>query len=90
MRVAWEGDFEGLHSLAMVNRALCRSLLERGHDLGLLQDAAGPAVGMGPSVPLDPRLAARLGRGPRGGRRRCTCGTDGRRGSSPLRTGAGC
>ena len=67
VRVAWEGDFEGLHSLAMVNRALCRSLLERGHDLGLLQDAAGPAVGIGPSVPLDPRLAARLGRGPRGG-----------------------
>jgi hypothetical protein len=42
--VAWEGDFRGLHSLELVNRALCRELLERGHDLRLVQDGAGPAV----------------------------------------------
>jgi len=28
VRVAWEGDFEELHSLALVNRATCRGLLE--------------------------------------------------------------
>jgi hypothetical protein len=30
--VAWEGDFEALHSLAIVNRAMCRGLIDRGHD----------------------------------------------------------
>jgi glycosyltransferase involved in cell wall biosynthesis/tetratricopeptide (TPR) repeat protein len=65
--MAWEGDFEGLHSLALVNRALCRGLLDRGHDLGLMQDATGPAVGMPRARPLDPQLAARLGHAPEGG-----------------------
>jgi glycosyltransferase involved in cell wall biosynthesis len=31
--VAWEGEFEELHSLALVNRAVCRELVCRGHDV---------------------------------------------------------
>ena len=31
IRVAWEGDFEEVHSLALVNRAICRRLIERGY-----------------------------------------------------------
>ena len=42
VRVAWEGDFEGLHSLALVNRAICRGLGERGHEVRRVQDAMGP------------------------------------------------
>ena len=62
--VAWEGDFEGLNSLALVNRAICRGLLERGVDLGLIQVEAGPAEDR---VVHDDRLAARIGKGPAGG-----------------------
>jgi hypothetical protein len=36
VRVAWEGDFEAMHSLAMVNRAICRGLVDRGHDLRII------------------------------------------------------
>jgi len=28
LRVVWEGDFDELHSLALVNRAICRRLRE--------------------------------------------------------------
>jgi glycosyltransferase involved in cell wall biosynthesis len=59
-------DFEGLNSLAMVNRALCRVLLGRGYDLGLVQDAVGLAGGMEAGPQLDPRLAARLEPPPHG------------------------
>jgi hypothetical protein len=41
VRAVWEGDFEGLYSLALVNRAVCRGLLERGIDLGLMQVETG-------------------------------------------------
>ncbi len=34
--IVWEGDQRALHSLALVNRELCRRLVERGHDLSLL------------------------------------------------------
>jgi len=61
--VVWEGDFEGLHSLALVNRAICRELLERGVELGLIQVECGPAEDR---VPLDGRLTARMGK-PSGG-----------------------
>jgi glycosyltransferase involved in cell wall biosynthesis len=66
VRVAWEGDHETLHSMALVNRALCRLLLDRGHDLGLLAGSR-PYVTAAERLPLDPRLAARFGRGPIGG-----------------------
>jgi len=62
--VVWEGDFEGLHSLAMVNRAVCRGLLEREVDLGLLQVETGPDEDR---VALDATLAARMGKRPAGG-----------------------
>ena len=65
--MAWEGDVEGLHSLAIVNRALCTALIERGHDLGLVSGSNGQHAITPERVPLDPRLAARLGRGPEGG-----------------------
>jgi len=62
--MAWEGDFEGLHSLALVNRAVCRELLERGIDLGLTQVETGPDEDR---VPLDACLAAGMGKLPGGG-----------------------
>jgi len=67
VRVVWEGDFEGLHSLGLVNRAVCRELLRRGHDLGLIGDGPEAAVQTEERLLLDPRLTARLGRGPIGG-----------------------
>jgi glycosyltransferase involved in cell wall biosynthesis len=63
VRVAWEGDPHGLHSLALVNRALCGALLDRGHDLGLIWDSKA-AEGTTAIRTLDARLAARLGCGP--------------------------
>ena len=38
VRVAWEGDFDGLHSLALVNRAVRGRLSARGIDLGPVAD----------------------------------------------------
>ena len=68
VRVAWEGDPHGLHSLAIVNRALCRALLERGHDVGLIWDSSHAGVtAESERVVLDESLAARVGRGPVGG-----------------------
>ena len=58
LRLVWEGDQCGRHSLALTNRALCRALLERGHDLGL--DSGEPMPGTGAQGP-DPRIEARLG-----------------------------
>ncbi len=68
VRVAWEGDPHGLHSLAIVNRALCRALLDRGHDVGLIWDSSHAAVtAESERVVLDERLAARVERGLAGG-----------------------
>ncbi len=67
VRVAWGGDPEGLHSLARVNRALCRALVDRGHDLGLIWDSKTNGDAKPERLPLDDRLAARLGRGPADG-----------------------
>ena len=67
VRVAWEGDPEGLHSLGLVNRALCGALLDRGHDVGLVWDSKANGEGTPTRVPLDAHLAERLGRGPLGG-----------------------
>ena len=61
MRVAWEGDFEALHSLAIVNRAVCRGLIDRGHDVRLMTRPTAPG-GETPSLPtaycLPPTLEA--------------------------------
>jgi glycosyltransferase involved in cell wall biosynthesis/Flp pilus assembly protein TadD len=59
--VVWEGAFEELHSLALVNRELCRRLLRRGHHLSLLPPQHGLSVGA-PALPQDAELAEHLGR----------------------------
>jgi glycosyltransferase involved in cell wall biosynthesis/Flp pilus assembly protein TadD len=59
--VVWEGAFEELHSLALVNRELCRRLLRRGHHLSLLPPQHGLSVGA-PALPQDAELAAHLRR----------------------------
>ena len=43
-----------------LNRALCRELLNRGHDLGLLVGTEGNGVRTADRLPDDPRLSARL------------------------------
>ena len=43
------------------------ALIERGHDLGLVSGPNGRHAVTPERLPLDPRLAARLGRGPEGG-----------------------
>ena len=89
VRVAWEGDFEGLHSLALVNRALCRELLDRGHDLGLIPVPWARRLGAGPRCRSTRGWRRGWTAAPKGGRRRCTCGTGGRRGSSRRRRALG-
>ena len=64
-RLVWEGDFDGLHSLGLINRSLCRALAARGVDLGLA--AAGVAAVTPDRLPPVPELEARRDRGPAGG-----------------------
>src|SRR5262249_6125855 len=61
------GDQQGLHSLALVNRALCRELLARGHDVGLRAGPEHHGVWTPERLPADPRLSGRFGRGPERG-----------------------
>jgi hypothetical protein len=39
LRVAQEGDSAELHSLALVNQATCRELIDRGHDVNTISGA---------------------------------------------------
>jgi glycosyltransferase involved in cell wall biosynthesis len=57
--VAWEGDFEALHSLAIVNRAMCRRLIDRGHDVRLIAAQPGSVIGPDDCVEPDARLRQR-------------------------------
>ena len=59
LRAAWEGEFNALHSLAMVNRAVCRGLIERGHDVRLIASSAGTSVEPDERLELDARLRQR-------------------------------
>jgi glycosyltransferase involved in cell wall biosynthesis len=59
VRVAWEGDFEALHSLAIVNRAMCRGLVDHGHDVRLIASSTLPTVETDERVELDARLRQR-------------------------------
>jgi glycosyltransferase involved in cell wall biosynthesis/tetratricopeptide (TPR) repeat protein/predicted O-methyltransferase YrrM len=59
--VVWEGALAELHSLALVNRELCRRLVERGHELSLRPRESPPAAGV-PRQALPPLLAERVGR----------------------------
>jgi glycosyltransferase involved in cell wall biosynthesis len=58
--VVWEGDFTAVHSLALVNRELCRRLLERGCPvLPRQRSRLDPAT---PTLPLPAVLAEALAR----------------------------
>src|SRR5215472_15845632 len=54
-RIAWKGSVTALHSLAIVNRHLCRRLLERGHEIALISPPAPED-----ELPLEPEIAARV------------------------------
>jgi glycosyltransferase involved in cell wall biosynthesis len=56
VRVAWEGSQTGLHSLALVNRALCARLAHLGHELSLWPLEFAPELGV-PELPPPPELA---------------------------------
>jgi glycosyltransferase involved in cell wall biosynthesis/tetratricopeptide (TPR) repeat protein/predicted O-methyltransferase YrrM len=57
--VAWEGEFDRLHSLAHVNRAVCTELVARGHDVVLIRPHTS-MVGA-TSCPVPAELASRTG-----------------------------
>jgi glycosyltransferase involved in cell wall biosynthesis/predicted Zn-dependent protease len=65
LAVVWEGPLLEVQSLALVNRQLCRRLLERGHDLSLLPLTFPEGLGVptvdGPAV-LSQRIRRPLGR----------------------------
>ena len=46
--IVWEGALSALHSMSLVNRAFCRRLVERGHDVAILpwtsQDIGAPSL----------------------------------------------
>jgi glycosyltransferase involved in cell wall biosynthesis/predicted Zn-dependent protease/predicted O-methyltransferase YrrM len=58
--IAWDGEFDRLHSLARVNRALCAELAARGHDLAVSPPRPGGVPGA--PLPLPPELAPLAGR----------------------------
>jgi glycosyltransferase involved in cell wall biosynthesis/tetratricopeptide (TPR) repeat protein/predicted O-methyltransferase YrrM len=58
--VVWEGALAESHSLALVNRELCRRLIGRGHEVSLRPHEAPPAAGV-PRQSLPPLLADRVG-----------------------------
>ncbi len=60
LAITWEGPMRAAHSLGLVNREVCRRLIERGHEVSLL--AAEPPAGEVPSVAIEPLLGGRLGR----------------------------
>jgi glycosyltransferase involved in cell wall biosynthesis len=65
LRLMWEGDIDGLHSLGLINRALCRALLGRGVDLGLADDETAEIIPE--RLTPDPGLDTRRGKRPDGG-----------------------
>jgi glycosyltransferase involved in cell wall biosynthesis/GT2 family glycosyltransferase len=64
LRLTWEGDIDGLHSLGLINRELGRALLGRGVDLGLMSGVAAVTPDRLPPVPV---LESRRGKPPSGG-----------------------
>jgi glycosyltransferase involved in cell wall biosynthesis/Flp pilus assembly protein TadD len=60
LAVVWQGDQAPVHSLALVNRAFCKGLLDRGHELSLAPLPSAPQLGL-PTIALPPALAGRLG-----------------------------
>ena len=64
LTVLWEGPQASLHSLALVNRMICRGLIERGHELSLWQqgELGGEASNVRLPEPLASHLLKPLGR----------------------------
>src|SRR5439155_16776954 len=60
LAIAWDGEFEPVHSLAGVNRAACGELAARGHELALVPGPPGPPGGS--RVTLPPALRDLVGR----------------------------
>jgi glycosyltransferase involved in cell wall biosynthesis len=67
LRLIWEGDWRGRHSLGLINRALCLALIEQGHDLALDPGGQAPTAD-DEQLPLDSHFEARAGRTPQDGR----------------------
>ncbi len=57
-RIAWHGDQSPLHSLSIVNREICRRLIERGHEVNLAEQDSG--LENSSTCPLSPTLSDRL------------------------------
>ena len=57
-RIAWHGDQSPLHSLSIVNREICRRLIERGHEVTLAEQNSG--LENSSTCPLSPTLSDRL------------------------------
>jgi glycosyltransferase involved in cell wall biosynthesis len=53
VRVVWEGDFTGVNSLALVNRAMCGRLSRRGVRVEMVE-SAGTAHAPSPALRADP------------------------------------
>lgn len=64
LAVLWEGPQASLHSLALVNRMVCRGLIERGHDVSLWPhgELGGEASEVSLPEPLVSHLFKPLGR----------------------------
>lgn len=57
-RIAWHGAQSPLHSLALVNREICARLVERGHEVTLLEPTT--PVPVSKTAPLSPMVHTRL------------------------------
>jgi glycosyltransferase involved in cell wall biosynthesis/tetratricopeptide (TPR) repeat protein len=57
LTIVWEGEQTAVHSLALVNRAFCEHLLDRGHEVSLRPLDFVEALRV-PTAPLPARLAA--------------------------------
>jgi len=57
-RIAWHGDQSPLHSLSIVNREICSRLIERGHEVTLIEQDSGREKSS--TCPLSPTLSDRL------------------------------
>lgn len=64
LAILWQGPLRERHSLAGVNRALCRRLIGRGHELSLTPVVTpGPMIAPGPEwEAFSSRLAVPLSR----------------------------
>lgn len=62
--LVWQGGFNEMHSLALINRELCGRLIARGHDVSLSPTQTVAEASL--ALPLPPALAACVDNGPDG------------------------